>query len=106
MSFNGIRKKHKVNIITLGCSKNTVDSEVVMGQLKKNNFEVVIRPQDAETIVVGFLNGRDAPDIFVQSPIDTPTSGASFDADVLTFKTRLVVGAKVADHRWITGSLQ
>ena len=33
-------KKNKVNVVTLGCSKNIVDSEVLMGQLKANNFEV------------------------------------------------------------------
>lgn len=33
-------KKNKVNVITLGCSKNIVDSEVLMGQLKANNFDV------------------------------------------------------------------
>lgn len=33
-------RKNKVNVITLGCSKNIVDSEVLMGQLKANNFEV------------------------------------------------------------------
>lgn len=34
-------KKDKVNIITLGCSKNMVDSEVLSGQLKANDIEVV-----------------------------------------------------------------
>jgi len=33
-------KTPKVNVITLGCSKNTVDSEVLMAQLKANQFEV------------------------------------------------------------------
>lgn len=33
-------KKNKVNVITLGCSKNLVDSEVLMGQLKANKFDV------------------------------------------------------------------
>lgn len=33
-------KKDKVNIITLGCSKNMVDSEVLSGQLLANNFKV------------------------------------------------------------------
>jgi ribosomal protein S12 methylthiotransferase len=33
-------KKNKVNVVTLGCSKNLVDSEVLMGQLKANNFSV------------------------------------------------------------------
>ncbi len=33
-------KKNKVNVVTLGCSKNLVDSEVLMGQLKANRFDV------------------------------------------------------------------
>lgn len=34
-------RKDKVNIITLGCSKNVVDSEVLSGQLKANDIDVV-----------------------------------------------------------------
>jgi ribosomal protein S12 methylthiotransferase len=34
-------KKDKVNIITLGCSKNLVDSEVLSGQLQANEIDVV-----------------------------------------------------------------
>jgi hypothetical protein len=34
-------KKDKVNIITLGCSKNMVDSEVLSGQLVANDIDVV-----------------------------------------------------------------
>src|SRR5437868_12842455 len=34
-------KKDKVNIITLGCSKNMVDSEVISGQLMANDIDVV-----------------------------------------------------------------
>jgi len=33
-------KKNKVNVVTLGCSKNIYDSEVLMGQLRANNFDV------------------------------------------------------------------
>ena len=33
-------KKNKINVITLGCSKNTYDSEVLMGQLSANNIAV------------------------------------------------------------------
>ena len=33
--------KNKINVVTLGCSKNIYDSEVLMGQLKANNKEVV-----------------------------------------------------------------
>jgi ribosomal protein S12 methylthiotransferase len=33
-------KKNKVNVVTLGCSKNLVDSEVLMGQLRASKFDV------------------------------------------------------------------
>jgi len=34
-------QKQRVNVVTLGCSKNTYDSEILMGQLKGNAFDVV-----------------------------------------------------------------
>ena len=34
-------KQNKINVVTLGCSKNVYDSEVLMGQLKANNKNVV-----------------------------------------------------------------
>ncbi|RZL61571.1 MAG: radical SAM protein, partial [Pedobacter sp.] len=34
-------KQPKINVITLGCSKNIYDSEVLMGQLRGNNLNVV-----------------------------------------------------------------
>ena len=40
------KKQDKINIITLGCSKNIVDSEVLMGQLKANNFNVEHESKD------------------------------------------------------------
>ena len=42
-----ITKKPRVNVLTLGCSKNTYDSEILMGQLKGNLFDVV---HEAETV--------------------------------------------------------
>jgi ribosomal protein S12 methylthiotransferase len=36
-----IVKKPRINVVTLGCSKNTYDSEILMGQLKGNQFDVV-----------------------------------------------------------------
>ena len=51
-------KKNIINVITLGCSKNIYDSEVLMGQLKANKKEVV--HQEEGTIVVintcGFID--------------------------------------------------
>ena len=43
-------KKNKINVVTLGCSKNVYDSEVLMGQLKANNKDVV--HEDEGNIVV------------------------------------------------------
>ena len=34
-------KKNRINVVTLGCSKNVYDSEVLMGQLKANDKDVV-----------------------------------------------------------------
>ena len=45
-------KKNKINVVTLGCSKNIYDSEVLMGQLKANGKEVVHEdPEDDGNIV-------------------------------------------------------
>lgn len=45
-------KKNKVNVITLGCSKNIVDSEVLMGQLRANNFDVEHESQKDDAAIV------------------------------------------------------
>lgn len=45
-------RKNKVNVVTLGCSKNLVDSEVLMGQLKANNFSVEHESKDDDHNIV------------------------------------------------------
>jgi len=45
-------KKNKVNIVTLGCSKNLVDSEVLMGQLKGNDIEAMHESTDEDANIV------------------------------------------------------
>lgn len=54
-------KQDKVNVITLGCSKNLVDSENIISQLRANDFEVEhdSEKEDANVIVVntcGFID--------------------------------------------------
>ncbi|MCT4580610.1 MAG: 30S ribosomal protein S12 methylthiotransferase RimO [Flavobacteriales bacterium] len=54
-------KKNKVNVITMGCSKNLFDSEVMMGQLKANKFEVEHESvsDDSEIVIIntcGFID--------------------------------------------------
>jgi ribosomal protein S12 methylthiotransferase len=45
-------KKNKVNIVTLGCSKNIYDSEVLMGQLKANRFDVAHESTEDDSGIV------------------------------------------------------
>ena len=45
-------KKNKINVVTLGCSKNIYDSEVLMGQLKANNMEVEHESESQENDIV------------------------------------------------------
>jgi len=45
-------KQHKINVVTLGCSKNIYDSEVLMGQLKANGKEVVHEDENDEGNIV------------------------------------------------------
>lgn len=50
-------KKNKINVVTLGCSKNVYDSEVLMGQLKANDKEVV-HEKEGNVVVIntcGFI---------------------------------------------------
>jgi len=54
-------KKNKVNVVTLGCSKNIFDSEVMMAQLKANKFEVEHEAEqdDSEIVIIntcGFID--------------------------------------------------
>lgn len=49
----------KVHILTLGCSKNTVDSETLAGHLKANAMELAADLDDADTLVIntcGFID--------------------------------------------------
>ncbi|GAA3786155.1 30S ribosomal protein S12 methylthiotransferase RimO [Corallibacter vietnamensis] len=51
-------KKNKINVVTLGCSKNVYDSEVLMGQLKANGKDVA-HEEEGNVVVIntcGFIN--------------------------------------------------
>ncbi len=50
--------KNKINVVTLGCSKNVYDSEVLMGQLKASGKDVV-HEEEGNIVVIntcGFIN--------------------------------------------------
>src|SRR5437870_13798661 len=49
----------KVGFISLGCPKNLVDSEVMMGQLQQNGYQITAKAEEADTVVVntcGFID--------------------------------------------------
>jgi ribosomal protein S12 methylthiotransferase len=52
-------RKNKISVITLGCSKNTVDSERLMSQLKLNKFDLADNPEEADSVIIntcGFID--------------------------------------------------
>lgn len=74
-------KKNKVNVVTLGCSKNTFDSEVLMAQLKANKFDVEHEStaDDAEIVIIntcGFIDNakQESIDTIIQY-VDAKTDG-------------------------------
>ncbi len=42
----------KIGMVSLGCAKNQVDAEIMLGQIKNRNHEIVVDPDEAEVIVV------------------------------------------------------
>ena len=49
----------KIGIVSLGCAKNLVDSEMILGMLKEGNYEIVNDPSKADGIIVntcGFID--------------------------------------------------
>lgn len=78
-------RKNKVNVITLGCAKNTFDSEVMMAQLRANKFEVEHESSkdDAEIVIIntcGFIDNAK------QESIDTIIRYAEAKQDGLVDK--------------------
>ena len=50
---------NKVCMISLGCAKYLVDSEILIGGLKQENYEIVQKSEDADILIVntcGFLD--------------------------------------------------
>jgi len=55
------KRTEKINVVTLGCSKNIFDSEILMAQLKANNFSVEheSETEDFDTVIIntcGFID--------------------------------------------------
>ena len=85
----------KVGFISLGCPKNLVDSEVMMGQLKQNGYEITSNAEEADTIVVntcGFIDSAK------KESIDTILEAAQLKASGQA-KRLVVAGCLVERYR-------
>lgn len=83
----------KVGFISLGCPKNLVDSEVMMGQLKANGYELTADASEADTIVVntcGFIDSAK------KESIDTILEAARLKTDGKA--SRLVVAGCLVER--------
>lgn len=96
----------KVHFVSLGCPKNLVDSEIMLGHMMREGYAVTDTPEDAETIVVntcGFI--EDAKQESIQKILEMSgykASGAAKNlvvAGCLTqrYKDELVEGLPEAD---------
>ncbi|MGE0256906.1 MAG: Mu-like prophage major head subunit gpT family protein [Alphaproteobacteria bacterium] len=61
-----------------------------------NDWALAADPMDIPGIEIGFLDGNEEPELFVQ---DNPTSGSLFSHDKLTYKIRHIFGGAVTDYR-------
>ena len=58
--------KQKFSIVSLGCARNLVDSEVMAGLLRQNNFDLVDEPAGADVVLVntcGFIDAAKAESV-------------------------------------------
>lgn len=78
-------KKNKVNIVTLGCSKNVVDSEQILTQLNANNFDAGFERTDDDCSIV-IINTCGFIDNAKQESIDTILRYADAKTDGLVDK--------------------
>ena len=85
----------KVGFISLGCPKNLVDSEVMMGQLKHHGYQITSNAEDADTVVVntcGFIDSAK------KESIDTILEAAQLKASGQA-KRLIVAGCLVERYR-------
>jgi ribosomal protein S12 methylthiotransferase len=83
----------KVGFISLGCPKNLVDSEVMMGQLKANGYQLTADANEADTVVVNTCGFIDAAK---KESIDAILEAARLKSDGKA--TRLVVAGCLVER--------
>lgn len=74
-----MKTREKVSVITLGCAKNTVDSERLLKQLQLNNLDLRTNPSEADTVIIntcGFIEAAKEESInTIMSTVASKNSG-------------------------------
>jgi len=70
-NIKSVKSRQRINVVTLGCSKNIYDSEILMGQLKGNQFDVVHESAQVGTDDIIVINTCGFIDNAKQESIDT-----------------------------------
>jgi len=83
----------KVGFISLGCPKNLVDSEVMMGQLKQNGYQITSDAREADTVVVNTCGFIDAAK---KESIDSILEAAALKSEGKA--TRLIVAGCLVER--------
>ena len=52
MTTTGLGRKPKVGMISLGCAKNLVDAEIMLGSVLQRGMEITSQPEDADILVI------------------------------------------------------
>ena len=72
-------KQQKINIITLGCAKNTVDSEALYSQLLHNEFSLTEKIEEADIAIIntcGFIDAAKRQSVdTILAAVERKTSG-------------------------------
>ena len=58
-AYGGTLQPQRVHLVSLGCPKNRIDSEVMVGKLQAGAYELVPDPSDADVIVVNTCSIRE-----------------------------------------------
>ncbi|MEI6434567.1 MAG: 30S ribosomal protein S12 methylthiotransferase RimO [Bacteroidota bacterium] len=85
--------KHRIGLVSLGCAKNLIDSELLLKQLEANNFEFVYDPKDFTKIDTAIINTCGFINDAKQESVDT----------ILQFVN--AKQQKIIDHVFVMGCL-
>jgi len=86
----------KVGMISLGCAKNLVDAEIMMGSLLKEGFEITNENSDADALIVNTCSFIDAAQ---EESVDTILESAKFREHANTGQALIVSGCLSQRYR-------